>query len=271
MHGTPRSRRARSSPTSLFDIERGHGPLFATSLHAGHHVRDTLLPFLTLSDAERLREEDPFTDVWTAVCPNRVIPHRSRFEVDLNRPPTQALYRNPSDAWGLAVWREPLSDAMVAETMREYRAYYAAVREVLEDLEASYGRFLVLDLHSYNHRREGEFAATAAQSENPDVNIGTGSMDRARWGHVVDRFIADLERKTVLGRSLDVRENVRFQGGYLARWVHEHFPVTGCTLAIEVKKFFMNEWTGEPEPGAVPAIQAALAATIPGLLEELAR
>jgi len=271
MHGTPRPRRARSSPTSLFDVERGPGPLFATSLHAAHDVRDSLRPFLALNGAERLREEDPFTDLWTAVCPNRIVPRRSRFEVDLNRPPTQALYRNPSDAWGLQVWRAPLPDASVLETMREYRAYYAAVREVLEDLEARHGKFVVLDLHSYNHRREGELAAAAAQSDNPDVNVGTGSMDRTRWGHLVDRFIADLERQQVLGRRLDVRENVRFQGGHLSRWVHEHFPVTGCALAIEVKKFFMNEWTGEPEPGALPAIQSALAATLPGVLEELAR
>lgn len=234
-------------------------------------MRDSLLPFLALSDAERLREEDPFTQLWTAVCPNRIVPYRSRFEVDLNRPPTQALYRSPGDAWGLQVWRAPLPDAAVVETMREYRAYYAAVREVLEDLEAKYSRFVVLDLHSYNHLREGELAAPAAQSANPDVNVGTGSMDRARWGHVVERFIADLARESVLGRRLDVRENVRFQGGYLSRWVHEHFPITGCALAIEVKKFFMNEWTGEPEPGAVAEIQAALAATLPGVLEELAR
>jgi len=226
---------------------------------------------LALSSAARLREEDPFTDLWTAVCPNRIVPRRSRFEVDLNRPPAQALYRSPSEAWGLQVWRAPLSDASVAETMREYRAYYAAVREVLEDLEARHGKFVVLDLHSYNHRRDGEQVPAAAQSANPDVNVGTGSMDRARWAPVVDRFIADLERQEVLGRRLDVRENVRFQGGYLSRWVHEHFPVTGCALAIEVKKFFMDEWTGEPAPGALAALQAALAATIPGLLEELSQ
>ncbi|HEY6722380.1 MAG TPA: hypothetical protein VI197_00070, partial [Polyangiaceae bacterium] len=95
------------------------------------------------------------------------------------------------------------------------------------------------------------------------------SLDRARFGHIVDRFMADLRRHEVLGRRLDVRENVRFQGGYLCRWVHEHFPVTGCALAIEVKKIFMDEWTGEPHPEALAAVQTALAATVPGLLEEL--
>lgn len=227
------------------------------------------MPFLALSDAERLREEDPFTGRWTTICPNRIIPRRSRFEVDLNRAPTQAVYRNPSDAWGLEVWHTPLSDAAIRTTMREYRAYYAAVLEILEDLEDRYGKFVVLDLHSYNHRRDGAHAPPAAQEQNPDINVGTGSLDRARFGHIVDRFMADLRNHEVLGRRLDVRENVRFQGGHLCSWVHEHFPVTGCALAIEVKKIFMNEWTGEPDPEALQAIHTALAATVPGLLEEL--
>lgn len=253
----------------LFEIHRGQGPLLATSVHDAHEIRESLLPFLALTRAERLREEDPFTSLWTNICPNRIVPRRSRFEVDLNRAPAQALYRNPSDAWGLQVWHTPLSDAAVRETMREYRAFYAAVLEILEDLEAHYGKFVVLDLHSYNHRREGALAPPAAQDQNPDINVGTGSLDRTRFGHVVDRFIADLRDREVLGRPLDVRENVRFQGGHLCRWVHEHFPVTGCALAIEVKKFFMDEWTGEPHPGSLAAIQAALASTVPGLLEEL--
>lgn len=270
MHGTPH-RRSRASLTSLFEIHRGQGPLLATSLHDAHEVRESLLPFLALSDADRLREEDPFTGQWTTICPNRILPRRSRFEVDLNRPPAQAVYRAPSDAWGLTVWRTPLPDAAIRTSMHEYRAYYAAVLELLEELEASYGKFVVLDLHSYNHRRAGAHEPPAAQEQNPDINVGTGSLDRSRFGHVVDRFITDLRAHEVEGRPLDVRENVRFQGGYLCRWVHEQFPVTGCVLAIEVKKFFMDEWTGEPHPRAMSAVQAALAATIPGLLEELTR
>lgn len=271
MQGTPRPRRTRSALTPLLEIERGNGPLLATSIHAGHGIRDSLQQELGLSDAERLREEDPFTELWATVCPNRVVVHRSRFEVDLNRAPMQAIYKKPEDAWGLRVWRTPLSDASVAESMREYRAYYATVLEVLEDLEREHGRFVVLDLHSYNHRREGALAPPADPRQNPDVNVGTGSMDRARWGHLVDRFIAELGAQSVLGHRLDVRENVRFQGGYQCHWVHDHFPVTGCALAIEVKKFFMDEWTGQPEAAALSAIQTALASTLPGLMEELFR
>ena len=43
---------------------------------------------------------------------------------------------------------------------------------------------------------------------------------------------------------MDVRENVRFRGGELSRWVNERYRDRGCALAIEFKKMFMDEWTG---------------------------
>src|ERR687884_306413 len=53
-------------------------------------------------------------------------------------------------------------------------------------------RFVVLDLHSYNHRRSGPEAPPADPAGNPEINVGTGSLDRERWGPLVDRFADDL-------------------------------------------------------------------------------
>jgi N-formylglutamate deformylase len=64
---------------------------------------------------------------------------------------------------------------------------------------------------------------------------------------------------------------VRFRGGRLSRWIHETFPETGCALAIEFKKFFMDEWTGEVDRTLHGAILEALRSTTPGVLEELAK
>jgi N-formylglutamate amidohydrolase len=261
----------RQALDSLFESEQGGGPILVLSLHAGHAVRPSLLPCFELSESERLREEDPYTDQWTAISPNRIVPRRSRFEVDLNRPPERAVYRKPEDAWGLRIWKEPPSDAEVAKNMREYRKFYAYVLETLNQLEERHGRFVVLDLHSYNHRRGGPHAEAAAAADNPDVNVGTGTMDRARWAPVVERFMRDLRGQTFCGRRLDVRENVRFKGGYFPQWVHQHFPVTGCALAVEFKKTFMDEWSGVADLVAVQALGELLGATLPGLAEELSR
>ena len=81
----------------------------------------------------------------------------------------------------------------------------------------------------------------------------------------------DLRRYHYLGRHLDVRENVKFFGGNHPRWAHETFPGSACVIAIEFKKFFMDEWTGEPDMVLVEAIGQALAGTVPGVLEELSK
>lgn len=96
-------------------------------------------------------------------------------------------------------------------------------------------------------------------------------MDRSLWGQLVERFIADLSGFDVLGRRLDVRENVKFVGRQFPGWIHRRFPKTGCALAIEFKKFFMDEWSGEVDWAQHEAIQKALAAAMPGLLEELGK
>ena len=69
------------------------------------------------------------------------------------------------------------------------------------------------------------------------------SAAMGRWSTFVDA----LGDRAGAGHRFDVRENVRFRGGYLCRWVAEHYPDTACALAIEFKKVFMDEWTGESE------------------------
>jgi hypothetical protein len=103
------------------------------------------------------------------------------------------------------------------------------------------------------------------------VNIGTGTMDRARWASIVDRFIVDLRNFDFLGRRLDVRENVNSRGGFFPAWIHEHFPNSVCVLTIAVKKFFMDEWTGEFDRIQLNAIKRALKSTVWGIYEELAK
>jgi N-formylglutamate amidohydrolase len=254
-----------------WEIVLGDDPVIATALHDGHELREEVAAIMALSDAGRLREEDPYTGSWTTVATTRVVPRRSRFEVDLNRPREGAVYRTPDDAWGLEVWQRPPPDELVERSLADYDAFYAEVHGILSEMERRHGRFVVLDLHSYNHRRGGPDAEPDDPEANPEVNVGTGSLDRARWGHLVDRFISDLQGVPVLGRSLDVRENVRFRGGHLSKWIHRNFPSSGCCLAVEFKKFFMDEWTGQLKPAQHEASREALRATLAGLHEGLAQ
>ena len=252
-------------------LERGDGPLVATAVHDGHNVREELAEWFALSETGRLREEDPFTGGWTIAAPTRLIARQSRFEVDFNRPREKAVYQTPDDAWGLKVWKRPISRDCVERSLAVYDAFYQEVGGLLERMTQRYGRVVVLDLHSYNHRREGHSGPPADPHENPDVNLGTGTMNRRRWSAIVERFILDLRNFDYLGRHLDVRENVKFRGGNFPAWIHKNFPENVCVLSVEFKKFFMDEWTGQADATQLATIQRALQSTTWGLHEELLR
>lgn len=233
------------SPVPTWLLEHGGGPIVGLALHAGHAVRPELRPLLALSDSERLREEDPYTDILASVVPTRVIVGRSRFEVDLNRPRDQAIYRRPEDAWGLSVWKTEPSPETVISSLEIHDMFYAHMEFVLGQLVARHGQVVVFDLHSYNHRRSGPDGPPDSPIDNPEINLGTGTMNRVRWAWLLDEVLDSLSSYSYFGRRLDVRENIKFRGGGFAAWCHQTFPESVCVLSIEFKKFFMDEWTGE--------------------------
>jgi N-formylglutamate deformylase len=255
--------------SQLWISTEGNQPLVAVALHDGHDVRSEVEPLLAISSDDRQREEDPFTAVWTDIAETRLIVLRSRFEVDLNRPRDRSVYLKPEDSWGLQVWQEKPPQNLIERSLAEYDAFYAKVAQICRILEQRYGRFVIYDFHTYNHYRLGIHASPAMEIYNPEINLGTGTLNREYWQPVVERFIHEIRQFDFLGRQLDVRENVKFQGGYFAEWVHTHFPYSACVLSIEVKKFFMNEWTHQPDLIQLSAIHRALRASVSGVLEEL--
>lgn len=245
------------------------GQLIATSIHTGHDLRHETAELMVLDEDVRFREEDPFTDEIAGQVPARVVVHRSRFEVDLNRDRDGAVYREPDDCWGLDVWRDaPLDEAVAERSREEHDAFYTALGERL-DAVAARGPFVLYDVHSYNHRRDGEDEPDEPAEDNPEVNVGTGSLDRERWGHVVDVFMETLAGESTAGGQIDVRENVKFEGANLAKWVHERYPETGIALALEFKKTYMDEWTGEPDRERIGQLAQALGETVEPVLRAL--
>lgn len=241
-------------------------PVIAVAVHAGHDLRPGLEPRFALTAEERLREEDPFTEATVPEGMRLVRVLRSRFEVDLNRPRFRAVYQGPKDAWDLDVWQGELPDAEDRVSRAVYDAFYAAMFDELSRLAERSERFLVLDIHSYNHRREGPSAIPADPAENPEINVGTRRLDRERWAPVVEAFTGGMS-----SAGFDVRENVKFGGGHFAHWVSDTFPEQGCAIAIEFKKTYMDEWTGAADEAAVRRIREAMCGLRAPLGEALAR
>ena len=211
---------------------------------------------ISLSDQDRLREEDPFTGQAVTGVSTNIVVHRSRFEFDLNRAADSAVYTTPEQSWGLEVWRERPDNALVADSLAIHAAYYRMLGSLLDEIVAEHGRFVLIDVHSYNHRRDGPEGKCTPQEEAPDINIGTFSMPRDEWAFLLDPLMVEMRRFEFNGRRLDVRENVAFQGkGEQTRFVHECYPGTGCAIALEFKKFFMDEWSGEPDAAELQAMR----------------
>ncbi len=251
-------------------LARGEGPVVATAIHDGHGLREEVRAAMALGEADRLREEDPFTGQAVEGVATHVIACRSRFEFDLNRGAADAVYVTPEQCWGLKVWKEAPDPALVARSLALHAGFYRMMGQLLDEVAAAHERFVLLDVHSYNHRRDGPDGAATPRAEAPDINIGTFSMPRELWAPVLDPLIETMRAVDFNGRRLDVRENVAFQGkGELTRFVHERYKGRGCAIALEFRKFFMDEWTGAPDLAELDAMRryvAFIADTAHGLL-----
>lgn len=244
----------------------GDSPILGTAIHNGHEVRGEVEEQMAIDETDRLREEDPFTEFIIRDVPNRIVFHRSRFAVDLNRAREKSVYLSPEQSWGLKVWDVEPSTEIVEQSLMMHDQYYRMLELNLKSLEERFGAFVVLDIHSYNHRRDGEDRPATDPDMAPEINIGTFSMNRRKWAHVVDPFLGALRDYDFDGRHLDVRENVAFEGrGEQTRFIHERFPETGCAIAIEFKKFFMDEWSGWPSRYHLAAMRNMINSTLPVL------
>jgi hypothetical protein len=181
------------------------------------------------------------------------------------------VYRSPAQAWGLQVWKQAPSDDFVERSLALHDAFYEMMHGLLAGIVREHGRFVLLDVHSYNHRRGGPAAPATDVAKAPDINLGTFSMPRDRWTPVLQALVEAVRAHDFRGRRLSLGIDVAFQGrGALTRFVHEHFPATGCAVALEVKKFFMDEWTGVPHRDDIVALQGLFAALLPVLQASLA-
>lgn len=246
-----------------WDIAVADGPVIATAIHDGHGLRPSLRPLVALPADERMREEDPLTGMFTEVGDVRIQVPTSRFETDLNRPREGAVYARPEDCWGLEVWRAPMPEQEIESSLAAWDRFYTMFAELVERMLEHWNALLLIDLHSYNHRRDGADAAPAAQQDNPDIELGITTADPDRWGSVVTQFSQALRVHPVNGRKPDVRANVRFPtGGHFPEWVYSRWGSRVCTISPEFKKIFMDEWTGQADIAALYDLRASLQSAV---------
>ena len=246
---------------SSFIFNNDSLPLLATAIHNGHGMPRELLDSCGIRDADRLREEDPFTGEIAGLFPNHMILATSRFAIDLNRSAEKAVYLKPEDCWGLAVRSQPIPEAVLERLRADYSAWYKLVGYQVERLLTLHPFLVVLDLHSYNHRRGGPHAEPDPQIQNPDIIVGRSNLRDVHYP-AASALRDILDGSQYLGQALDCRLDVKFTGGNFSRWLNAHYSDRLICLAVEFKKTFMDEWSGEIDRKAFSELKRLFAAAI---------
>lgn len=243
-------------------------PIVCTAIHNGHFESKNIKENLAITETIQKREEDPYTEFFTEICKNRIIGRTSRFEVDINRKPEKAVYLKPEDAWGLKVRKRPPTKKEIELSLQKYHEFYSEVETHFSKMKAKFGKFFVYDIHSYNYRRNGLNSPPADPDKNPEIILGTNNMPE-KWLPLVYYVQEDLKKFDYFGRQLDVRINIKFPGGNFSKWIHRTFPKSACCIAIEFKKIFMDEWTGELNEEKQSRLREALNSTLPRIRANL--
>lgn len=268
---SPLSSAPSSAASPPWDIVAQSGPVLIVAIHAGHTIRPSLQPWLELGEVERLREEDPLTDYFLSAGDTIVRANRSRFEFDLNRPPEKAVTTDPDDTWGLRIWNPDLPEAEKERSLALHRQFYDRIVERVEAMIAEHGRILVLDVHSYNHRREGREAEADHPEESPDIDLGATTLNKDIYGGLLDGFGEALRSHPVRGRTPEVGINVRWEdGGHFPEWLHAEYGDAACVMTLEYKKIFMDEWGHTADILALQDLREGLLAAVEGAREWLA-
>ncbi len=246
--------------TYHYHLEEADSPFWAFAIHDGHHIHPEIQTYLSIDEETRLREEDPYTAILAELPFNRFTAATSRFQLDINRSKQDAIYLRPEQAWGLQVWKEELPQTWIDLLYGCYDHVFNTIDIALQKTIDKYGYFVVYDIHSYNAKREGPRSPIDHQN-NPQINIGTIN-NHPKWSALTSLFIQSLERRCGHFPSFDVRENVKFKGGYLSKYINTHYGERGCVFSIEFRKDFMDEWTGQLYPEKLQEYKQLLLHTI---------
>jgi len=230
-------------------------PGIVTAIHAGHRVREELRPLMEITGEQRFREEDPATDEMIRDCPSTVRGLDSRAEYDLNRPPEKAVPLTAERFWGVAVYKEPLPEAMIRLSLEKHAAFYLFLGTCLTVLLERFGACVVYDIHSYNLNRQ----VREKKIEDPPVfNLGTAALDRGKWSRPIDQWLERLGGIDLPGIPVTVAENKVFGGGgELCRRLTGWDPRI-LVLPTEIAKVYMDEADGVIFPDVVKALGKGL-------------
>lgn len=233
----------------VFTLHRGGAPLLISLPHDGIALPEDIAARMT-PEARSVPDTDWFVsrlyDFARRLGASVLVPHYSRYVVDLNRPPDDVSLYPGQNTTGLCpavrfsgdpVYlprQEPSADDIAARVERYWRPYHEALAQELARLRDAHGRVLLWEGHSIR-----SVVPFLFEGRLPDLNLGT-----AAGASCAPALQARLE--AVLGAQQDYTwiANGRFKGGHITR--HYGRPAEGVdAVQLELAQCtYMDEASG---------------------------
>ncbi len=227
--------------TSLIRV-KNYEPLIGLAVHAGHRVREELIPKMAIEEDERAYEEDLFVEHFIVDFPIQMIGLDSRYEYDVNRPKEQAVYLKPFQSWGKKVWQNPPTKDELQISHQKYDEFHELMDFLIGEIGGPQRKAVVFDVHSYNSKRPQQPDRNA---QFPLFILGTAALDRKKHGKSIEFVLSDLDKIQLPGFTVTVKENEIFKGdGAIAKTIVKNYP-DSFVINLEVKKMYMDELTGK--------------------------
>jgi N-formylglutamate deformylase len=248
-------------------LHHGRTPLLVSLPHIGQHIppelHEALLPrALRVEDTDW--HLDQLYDFVRELGAGLVVPHLSRYVIDLNRPSdNRPMYPGVNNTelcptrsfTGDALYRDgmvPDAAEVTRRTIRYWQPYHDALRGELERLKHEHGYAILFDGHSIRSALPWLFPGRL-----PDLNLGTANGTSCAPS-LRDALAAVLAAQTRYSHVVDGR----FKGGHITRYYGR--PQDGVH-AVQLEKCW-SCYMREVPPYVWNAAQAA---PIQPLLREL--
>ncbi len=229
-------------------------PFIAVAIHAGHHVREELIPFMALDSNQRKFEEDTATDLMIKDLGNAVWALESRAVYDLNRSKDIALPLTPEKFWGTQVYKSMPTPETNQKSLENYESFYKFMENSVASMLNRFGICIIYDIHSYNISRQ----QTKGIKSPPVFNLGTALLDKSKWKKAIKLWLEQLGSVSLPGIKTSVAENHVFSGR--AEFCRRICSLDQRILVLptEISKVYMDEKKGIVYPDVLLSVKNGL-------------
>ena len=257
--------------SNIFTLTPGSTPLLVSMPHVGSFIPDSIrakLVYRALVAEDTDWHMDKLYAFASEMGASTLVPHHSRYVVDLNRPPENTpMYPGVNNTelcptrffTGEPLYREGLAptEAEIAERVANYwQPYHQALRQELDRLKSIHGYALLFDAHSIKSELPWLF-----EGKLTDLNLGTvtGNACAPEVRESLTQVLNQQSRYTV---AVDGR----FKGGYITRNYGQ--PGQGIH-AVQLEKCWSTYMREVPPYAWAPEIAGQLQPLLRQLLQTM--